>query len=168
MNRYSQVSDCSYLPCMVISEHWSQQVLSHLTLLGGYYAEETDYKLPVHSALSGNIALTTVQHCTNHSATLHWAYTHCKYKIVNMTYSLSFWLQMSEPITHIDTDNYTTIHHRGTTLIPLHIWCVLFTRLKKWCMRLLLMYSVIICVQVCNWFTHLQPEWQIHVAIYKQ
>ena len=27
-------------------------------------------------------------------------------------------------------------------------------------MRLLLMYSVIICVQVCNWFTHLQPEWQ--------
>ena len=22
------------------------------------------------------------------------------------------------------------------------------------------MYSVIICVQVCNWFTHLQPEWQ--------
>jgi len=39
------------------------------------------------------------------------------------------------------------------TLIPLHIWCVLFT-------PLLLMYSVIICVQVCNWFTHLQPEWQ--------
>jgi len=30
-----------------------------------------------------------------------------------MTYSLSFWLQMSEPITHIDTDNYMTSHHKG-------------------------------------------------------
>jgi len=30
-----------------------------------------------------------------------------------MTYSLSFWLQMSEPITHMDTDNYMTIHHKG-------------------------------------------------------
>ena len=29
-----------------------------------------------------------------------------------MTYSL---LQMSEPITHIDTDNYMTIHHKGTS-----------------------------------------------------
>ena len=32
-----------------------------------------------------------------------------------MTYSLSFWLQMSEPITHIDTDNYMTIRHKGTS-----------------------------------------------------
>jgi len=32
-----------------------------------------------------------------------------------MTYSLTFWLQMSEPITHKDTDNYTTIHRRGTS-----------------------------------------------------
>jgi len=32
-----------------------------------------------------------------------------------MTYSLSFWLQMSEPITHIDTDNYMTIHNKGTS-----------------------------------------------------
>ena len=31
-----------------------------------------------------------------------------------MTYSLSFWLQMSEPITHMDTDNYITIHRKGT------------------------------------------------------
>ena len=29
---------------------------------------------------------------------------HCKNRIVNMTCRLSFWLQMSEPITHIDTD----------------------------------------------------------------
>jgi len=28
---------------------------------------------------------------------------------------LSFWLQMSEPITHIDTDNYMTIHPKGTS-----------------------------------------------------
>jgi len=27
-----------------------------------------------------------------------------------MAYSLSFWLQLSEPITHMDTDNYMTIH----------------------------------------------------------
>jgi len=34
---------------------------------------------------------------------------------VNMTCSLSFWLQM-------DTDNYMTIHHKGKiTLSPLHI-----------------------------------------------
>ena len=39
----------------------------------------------------------------------------CKYGIVNMTDSLSFWLQVSEPITHIDTDNYMTIHHKGTS-----------------------------------------------------
>ena len=39
---------------------------------------------------------------------------HCKNRIVNMTCSLSFWLQMSEPITHIDTDNCMTIHHKGT------------------------------------------------------
>jgi len=37
---------------------------------------------------------------------------HCKNRIVNMTCSLSFWLQMSEPITHIDVDNCMTIHHK--------------------------------------------------------
>ena len=31
-----------------------------------------------------------------------------------MTYSLSFWLQLSEPITHMDIDNHMTIHHKGT------------------------------------------------------
>ena len=37
----------------------------------------------------------------------HLVFTvHCKNGIVIMTYSLSFWLQMSEPITHMDTDNY--------------------------------------------------------------
>jgi len=51
-------------------------------------------------------------------------------------YSLSFWLQMNEPITHVhmDTDNYITIHcnlKEQVTLIPLPTWCVLFTRLKE-------------------------------------
>ena len=41
---------------------------------------------------------------------------HCKNGMVNMTYSLSFWLQMSEPITHMDIDNYMTIHYRSKLL----------------------------------------------------
>ena len=42
-----------------------------------------------------------------------------------MTYSLSFWLQMSEPITH--TDNYMTIHHKGTSYFdPPHAYLVCF------------------------------------------
>jgi len=43
------------------------------------------------------------------------ALSHCKNRIVNMTCSLLFWLQMSEPITHIDTDNCMTIHRKGTS-----------------------------------------------------
>ena len=35
--------------------------------------------------------------------------------IINMTYSLPFWLQMSESITPMDTDNYMTIHHKRTS-----------------------------------------------------
>jgi len=42
-----------------------------------------------------------------------------------MTYSLSFWLQMNEPITHIDTDNYMTIHHKETSYFDstAHLMC---------------------------------------------
>ena len=40
---------------------------------------------------------------------------HCKNRIVSMTCSLSFWLQMSEPITHIDTDNCMKINLTGTS-----------------------------------------------------
>ena len=38
---------------------------------------------------------------------------------------LSFWLQMSEPITHIDTDNYMTIHPKGTSYFDstTHLMC---------------------------------------------
>jgi len=32
-----------------------------------------------------------------------------------MTCSLSLWLQMSEPVTHIGTDDCTTVHHKGTS-----------------------------------------------------
>ena len=46
-----------------------------------------------------------------------------------MTFSLSFWLQMSEPITHIDTDNRMTIHHKGTSYFD--SIAHLFTPLKK-------------------------------------
>ena len=42
-------------------------------------------------------------------------FPHCKNGIVIMRSSLLFWLQMIEPITHMDTDNYMTIHHKGTS-----------------------------------------------------
>jgi len=48
-----------------------------------------------------------VPHSKNSKLTLH-----CKNRIVNLTSSLSFWLQMSEPITHMDMDNCMTIHHK--------------------------------------------------------
>jgi len=34
---------------------------------------------------------------------------------LSKTYSLYVWLQMSEPITHMETDNYMTIHHKGAS-----------------------------------------------------
>ena len=39
-----------------------------------------------------------------------------------------FWLQMSEPITHIDTDNYMTIHHKGTSFFDstAHLMCFVY------------------------------------------
>ena len=33
-------------------------------------------------------------------------YIHCKKGNVSLTYSLSFWMQVSEQITHMDSDNY--------------------------------------------------------------
>ena len=56
---------------------------------------------------------------------------HSKNGIVIMAYGLSFWLQMSEPITHMDTDNYITIHCKGTSYFdPVAYLMVLFTHLK--------------------------------------
>ena len=72
-----------------------------------------------------------------------------------MTYRLSFsdWLQMSEPITHMDTDDYMTIHHKGTSYFDstahFMLLCNLFFMMNC---------HVIIRIHVCNWFTHLQPE----------
>ena len=43
---------------------------------------------------------------------------HCKNRIVSMTCSLSFHLHVSEPITHMGTDNF--IMKEQVTLIPLH------------------------------------------------
>ena len=35
-----------------------------------------------------------------------WYITHCKKINVNLTFSLLFWMQVSEQITHMDSDNY--------------------------------------------------------------
>jgi len=46
-----------------------------------------------------------------------------------MTKSLLFRLQMSEPITHIDTDNYVTIHHKETNYSDstAHLMCFVYS-----------------------------------------
>jgi len=58
-----------------------------------------------------------------------------------MAYSLPFWLQMSEQITHMDTDKLPVSMSVIGSLI---------------CNQNDYYLGVIICVQVCNWFTHLQ------------
>jgi len=42
-----------------------------------------------------------------------------------MTRTLSFWLQMNEPITYMDTDNCMTIHHKETSYFDstTHLMC---------------------------------------------
>jgi len=56
---------------------------------------------------------------------------HCKNGIVIMRYGLSFWLQMNEPITHMDTDNYMTIHHKRTSYFDPSAYLVCFVHLFK-------------------------------------
>ena len=53
---------------------------------------------------------------------------------------------MSDPITHIDTDNCMTIHHKGTSYFDstAHLMWFFFTRLKE------MMYEIIAYVQ-CNY-----------------
>jgi len=48
-----------------------------------------------------------------------------------MTYSLLFWLQMSEPITPLDTDNCMTIHHKGTSYFDTTAHLLCFVRSFK-------------------------------------
>jgi len=50
-----------------------------------------------------------------------------------MTYGLSFWLQMSEPITHMDMDNYITIHRKGTSYFDpvAYLVCLVYSFKKK-------------------------------------
>ena len=50
---------------------------------------------------------------------------HYKNRTVNMTRTLSFRLQMSEPIAHMDTDNCITIHHKQTSYFDstAHLMC---------------------------------------------
>ena len=71
-----------------------------------------------------------------------------------MTCSLSFWLQMSEPITHIDTDNCMTIHHKGTSYF-VHSFKRMIIYHSLW---LLLIYSdtrVCVCHSGCSWVNQL-------------
>jgi len=52
---------------------------------------------------------------------------------------------MSEPITHMDTDNYTTIHHRGTSYFhpAAHLMCFVYLFRRNYhSLWLLLTYSV--------------------------
>ena len=67
-----------------------------------------------------------------------------------MTYSLSFWLQMSEPITHMDTDNYMTIHHKGTSYFDFtaHLMYFVHSTLKE---MIKLSFLVIIAYVQCNY-----------------
>jgi len=64
-----------------------------------------------------------------------------------------------------------TIHHKETSYFDsaAHLTCLVHSILKEMInyhsLWLLLTYSVIICVQVCNWFTHLQPEWHVNYVI---
>jgi len=48
-----------------------------------------------------------------------------------MTYNLSFLLQMSEPIAHMDTDNYITIHRKGTSYFDPAAYLVCFVHSFK-------------------------------------
>ena len=66
-----------------------------------------------------------------------------------MTCSLSFWLQMSEPITHMDTDNYITIHRKGTSYFdPITNYVCLVHSFKR---NDELSFIVIIAYVQCNY-----------------
>ena len=77
----------------------------------------------------------------------------CSYCTVKMGsslwHSLTFWLQMSGPITHMDTDSYTTVHHRGTSYFhpAAHLMCFVhsFKRNDE------LSFIVIITYMQCNY-----------------
>ena len=67
-----------------------------------------------------------------HSQRIQWCQGLHEYTVKMgslLWHSLSFWLQMSEPITHKNTDiTWLFIIKKQVTLIPLHIWRVLFTQ----------------------------------------
>ena len=75
---------------------------------------------------------------------------HCKNRVVNMTCSLSFWLQMSEPITHMDTDNHVTIHRTGTSYFDstAHLKCSVqsFKRNDKLSFIRIIAHNIVTCL----------------------
>ena len=46
--------------------------------------------------------------------------------IINLTYSLSFWLQMSESISHMDIDNYMILMHWKCVWMFCMNWCYIY------------------------------------------
>ena len=90
--------------------------------------------------------------------------THCNNRTINMTCSLSFWLQMSEPITHIDTDNYMTIHHKGTGYFDSteHPFIPLKEMISYHSLWLLL---TCICHSGCRWVNQLHT-WTHIITLY--
>ena len=88
-----------------------------------YWSMQTSHRIDTTSSALSFILPLRLDRLVKHVCGFQWKrltsrlrdLSHCESRIVNMTCSLSFWLQMSEPITHIDTDNYMTIHHKGTS-----------------------------------------------------
>ena len=83
----------------------------------------------VSSATLKSVLLVSLFHVTVTSFCNYSQLCHCKNGIVIMTYSLSFWLQMSEPIRHMDIDNYMTIHNKGTSYFDSTAYLVCFVHL---------------------------------------
>ena len=109
----SLIGGCSHSVIVVPQNWWLQTILVALF--------DTVFSSAISIAFFFWLAfllIWLIQHAVQLSHMPHgrgFYSVHCKYEMVIMTYSLSFWLQMSEPITHMNTDNDMTIHHKGTS-----------------------------------------------------
>jgi len=75
-----------------------------------------------------------VRASTEDLAIYSFSYPHCKNEIIVVTYSLSFWLQMSEPIAHMEYCGYCmTIDHKGTSYFDsaAHLMCFVHSIIKE-------------------------------------
>jgi len=84
---------------------------------------------------------------------------------------MSFWLQMSEPITHLDTDNCMTIHHhKGTSYFDstAHLMCFVhsFKRNDKLSFIVIIAYIVTcVCHSGCRWVNQVHT-WTHIITLY--